>query len=243
MNKINFKENRIFYLAGAIVILGIKYFYSSAGANELRWILAPTTWCVRILSGIPFYWESRVGYVSHELRYIIAPSCSGVQFMLIAFAMLVFCFVHRMGTTKRRCLWFLASAPVAYLLTVFVNGVRIILSIYLRNIGYGRLTPDRLHTVLGTVVFFAALLVIYHAANYICRHGLSIRTEKGEVGERTWISPLPPLLCYFSIALGIPFFNMAFKNEGFTEYAVLVTAVCLIIYCCILAKNLLYCKK
>ena len=46
------KRNWIFYLAGFLLILGLKYFYSNACADELKWILTPTAWWVRTLGGI-----------------------------------------------------------------------------------------------------------------------------------------------------------------------------------------------
>lgn len=36
------KENLIFYAAGFVVLSSLKLFYSRAGSDELRWILAPT---------------------------------------------------------------------------------------------------------------------------------------------------------------------------------------------------------
>ena len=94
-------QNGIFYLTGMLIILGIKLFYSKASVPDLKWILAPTSLWVRILSGIPFDYEPGSGYVSHSFRFIIAPSCSGVQFMLIAAATLLYSFVHRMPTRKK----------------------------------------------------------------------------------------------------------------------------------------------
>lgn len=96
------RQNGIFYLTGLLFILGIKLFYSKASVPDLKWILAPTSLWVRILSGIPFDYEPGSGYVSHSFRFIIAPSCSGVQFMLIAAATLLYSFVHRMPTRKKR---------------------------------------------------------------------------------------------------------------------------------------------
>jgi len=121
----------IFYLAGLLLILGIKYFYSNAGSNELVWILAPTSWWVRTLSGFSFEYEPFVGYVNHKLRFIIAPSCSGVQFMIITMTVLIFSFIHRMDNNKKRLLWFSCSLILSYPVTILVNGIRIVLSICL----------------------------------------------------------------------------------------------------------------
>lgn len=194
------RKNLVFYLPAFLLILGIKFFYSKAGSDDLLWILAPTARWVSILSGIPFVYEPNAGYVNHSLRFIIAPSCSGVQFMLITITTLIFSFVHRMNLTqessqskeipdshgiKKGVCWTLTSILASYLLTIFVNGLRIILSIYIpvyfreQNLYGSFLTPERLHTIIGTVVYFVSLLTIYHLGGYI-----SLKTTGQTTGNR-----------------------------------------------------------
>lgn len=223
------KQNFFFYLLGFVVILGIKYFYCKAGSDALIWILAPTTKWVSILSGIPFSYESGLGYVNHNLRYVIAPSCSGVQFMLILMATLMFSFVHRTG--NGRFLWTLGSIMVSYPLTVFINGLRIIMAIYLplflegSNFHSVLLTPDRLHTLIGTVVYFVSLLTIHRLVDVVF-----LRISESAANAQTSIIPkfLAPLFWYFFIVLGIPFLNSAVQKrpEQFFEYALLIISAC-----------------
>ena len=92
------RQNWPYYLVGTAVIIIIKVFYGHAAASRLTWILTPTAWWVRTLSRIPFEYDPIAGYVNYPLRFIIAPSCSGVQFMMIVIAMLIFSYVHRMDT-------------------------------------------------------------------------------------------------------------------------------------------------
>lgn len=244
--KTTLKQYSVFYLLGLLLIFGMKYFYSNADSDDLFWILAPTTKWVSILSGIPFEYESGIGYVNHSLRYIIAPSCSGVQFMIIVMAMLIFSFTHRLGASChatqctfsdkekrcitsnwRRCLgWIATSILSSYLFTIFVNGLRIIVAIYLplylSETGiYGSfLTPGSLHTMIGTAVYFIALLTLYRLLD-------SVTGSISDAGsfKRKF---LPPVFWYFFIVLGIPLLNRANRanREQFTEYAMLITCVC-----------------
>ena len=78
------RRNIPFYLAGALLLLGMKYYYSRGGPDSLSWILAPTARWVSALSGIPFIKVPQTGYVSHSCRFIIAASCSGLQFLMIS---------------------------------------------------------------------------------------------------------------------------------------------------------------
>lgn len=293
------RQNFVFYLIGFLLVFGIKYFYSKAGSDELIWILAPTTRLVTILSGIPFTYESGIGYVNHELRFIIAPSCSGVQFMMITIATLIFSYVHRMGIPRKdhrkrsfpapnlrrkaayfrhksvriprkvyskrqkflsfainiapshriyRCIgWMSASIGASYLLTVLVNSMRIVLAICLpvlfqrQNLYHGFLSPEKLHTVIGTAVYFVSLLVIYRLAgdiSYKIAHPCcKPQTDNSGIKKHTLIQILhkclPPVFWYFFIVLGVPYLHGANRRntKNFREYAVLITLVCITVLC------------
>lgn len=268
------RENCIFYLVGILIVLGIKFYYSQADCDSLLWILAPTTHWVELLSGIPFTYISGTGYVNHSLRLLIAPTCSGVRFMVTAIATLVFSFVHSVASLQesavakpsRRILrgfgWIGASIVFSWLFTVFVNGLRIItaiyLPIYLDSAGLmgGALTPDRLHTMIGIVVYFVALLTLYRLAGCLlprlsCTVEQSRKSGLTEQPQNTNSSPnayreqfwpvfirkcMPPIFWYFFMTLGLPILSRSYLNglAEFTEYAVLIACCCTLIllpYC------------
>ena len=266
-----FRQNFIFYLTGFLVIFGMKYFYSNADCDDLVWILAPIAKWVEILSGIPFEYAPGAGYANHSLRLLIAPSCSGVQFMIITIAMLIFSFVHRITAAQytdspklhsrliKGFCWIITSIALSYLFTIFVNGLRIIVAIYLpaflsETVYNSFLTPDRLHTMIGIVVYFTALLTIYRLTEFF----FSGSTKLSDTLQETDISPtfspqhryrhrsaahtackyaplpqllrkcLPPVFWYLFIALGIPFLNNAYQksNGKFMEFAFLIFCCC-----------------
>lgn len=247
------KQNLIFYLTGIFLIVGIKYFFKNAGSDELRWLLAPTTRLVTLLCGIPFAYVPNAGYVNHSLRFLIAPSCCGIQFMLITMVMLIFSFIHRMGNERgalnkqKKLCWMLASIVSAYLLTVLVNAMRIVLAIdipaFLEATKLQGLcgTPEQLHTTIGVCVYFTSLLAIYHIAEAIsskiapkCHQDEDCLTAPDCLGKSlTDLAGkcLPPVFWYFFIVLGIPFLNRAYRQEGgrFGQYALLVTSICLMV--------------
>ncbi len=259
------QKKGICYLFCLALTVGLKYHYHVADSAHLLWILAPTAWWVRILSGITFEYQPAAGYVNHALRFIIAPSCSGVQFLILSIAALTFSFLHRMKDKKKCSLWILSSVCTSYLVTILVNGFRIILSIYLpplfRQMGWfsERLTPERLHSIIGITVYFTALFFLYQLAER-----LSMQLAQGSPFFHPNISPLEagdvslssadalpglrgrdfqhplrrallywagPVFWYFLIVLGLPFLNQAYKKEGevFLQYALLLVIHCLII--------------
>lgn len=240
-----------FYLTGFLTLLGLKIFYSQAGSEQLTWILAPTSRLVSLLSGIPFVHETNVGYVNQEMRFVIAPSCSGVQFMIICIATLLFSFVHRMGAVDnahpaslsgrlsprsvKRCVgWTAACVICSYLFTIGVNSLRIILAIYLPDL-FRRLhlfneflTPERLHTAIGTAVYFASLLTVYRLAEWFSRKIASPGHTDTQLRLELCRQFLPPVFWYLFLVLGVPFLNGAcHKNsKGFESYALLILFIC-----------------
>ncbi len=235
------RENIMFYLIGFSLILGMKYLYSKASCDDLRWILGPTARWVEILTDIPFRYEPGMGYANHGLRFLIAPSCSGVQFLIITAAMLIFSFSHSVGDCSVKVHipgialgfgWIVVSLLLSYVSTVFVNGLRIVVAIYLpwlferTGVFRGLFTPDRLHTVIGVVVYFAALLTIYRLT------GLLFDRFQGAEKDSTSASILgrclSPVFWYFFMVLGIPFLNRILhgSSDSFTDFAFLVTLCC-----------------
>ena len=264
------KKYPIFYFTAALVLVALKLFYRSADSDDLQWILAPTAWWVGILSGNSFEYLPHVGYVNHDLRFVIASSCSGFQFMLICAAALIFSFLHRLvpaGSPKgerdagifrllnklfRGFCFIAAGFVLSYVLTIWVNSIRILLSISLPplleetsllgkdNLSNGWLTHERLHTLIGTVVYFSSLLVIYQGADRLtlklcpCPDPFSKSPEADMANDRLKASAIPgskaffrllrPALWYFFFVLGIPILTRAYRNgpAQFVDYEVLV---------------------
>lgn len=221
------KKNLAVYIPAIIAVLAVKMYYRTADSEQLFWILAPTTKWVQILSGISFEKIAQVGYVSHEYRFIIAPSCSGVRFLLIAFVMMVFTFTSVMDSLRKKIYWLGFSAVFSYIATVFVNGIRITVSIYLplvladKRILPTWMTAEQLHTVIGTTVYFSMLFVIYYLAGRICK------TVQKNTAKRFLI----PVFWYFAMVLGIPAIGRLYRGDwtGFLQYTALVTGVCILI--------------
>ena len=189
---------------------------------------------MQILSGIAFEKTAHVGYVSHEYRFIIAPSCSGVRFLLTAFVMMVFSFTHKLDTMGKKICWLGFSAMFAYIATVFVNGIRITVSIYLPlvlseySLAPAGMTAARLHTVIGTTVYFSMLFVIYKLAGSLCRRFLS---GTGTVQQNTSRQLLAPVFWYAVMVLGLPALGRWYRRDwaGFWQYAALVAGVCVML--------------
>src|SRR5678815_5360191 len=130
-------------LAAASAAVGIKAYYSRAGADQLLWILAPSAWLAKFVGGIDLVYEQGAGYISHKHHLVVGPSCAGVNFLVICFLCLYFSFARRFDTKTR---WFVLSAIIAFAGTVATNGLRIFVSAHLwdatfyRTVSYTHLT-------------------------------------------------------------------------------------------------------
>jgi len=161
--KVFILQNGIFLLLALFFAVGLKYHYSKAGSEDLAWILRPTAALVEQISGIPFEEEADTGFISRSHWVIIAPTCAGVNFLIIAFCMAAFSGFHHIEHKRGKILWLSAGMVSAYLLTIFVNTLRIILSIYAydADIYSGWLTPQRMHRLEGVIIYFFFLCLFY----------------------------------------------------------------------------------
>jgi len=243
----------VLFCAGAL-----KLYYSTASVNQLRWILAPTTLLVELVSGTGFAFESHAGYLSSDGSFLIAASCAGVNFLITAFLMLSLRKLWRDGTRKGsdNLAWrFIpAAALFAYLVTIIANGVRISLALHLQRMSQevSWLTPNQLHRFEGIFVYFGFLLMLFAVSEKLSaedsagpssHEGLRCVEEAGGIGRHSYSrgnlglfrATFFPLLLYYATTLGIPLVNPASRPAiglaDFWEHSlfVLLTPLLLIV--------------
>lgn len=197
------------------VAFALKYFYSISNVNDLRWILAPTTFLVELITGMQFRFESQAGYLSEDRTFLIAQPCSGMNFLIIAFVMLTVGKLWREG----RIGWpYLPTALlVAYLSTLVANTVRIVVALELRKYELG-FDYEEVHRVEGIVVYFGVLLLLFLVSESIGKHRRGVRFE---LARRS----LLPLAVYYGITLGVPVARGAYSDPEFVKHLIAVLAI------------------
>ncbi|MCI9464329.1 MAG: hypothetical protein HFI48_10670 [Lachnospiraceae bacterium] len=257
------KEYRPLCAAAGILTLIMYYFSKSNDADVLLWILTPTARWAGILSGISFTYLPHQGYVNHFHEFLIAPSCAGSRFMLLTFLMLTISFpvsdfllsegslcdaaqtslICSKNRIRKEYLWFGFCILFAYAATIFVNGIRIAVSIFLPVrlekwlLMDNWLTPGKLHTLIGTISYFTFLCVIYLLASSIRRHLFALPDKTTSSLPLScpfsfftaYGRMLVPVFWYLLIVLAAPFIKRLFRREweGFGQYAASVLCVCL----------------
>ena len=196
----------------------LKLYYSTATPDELRWILAPTTALVELLSGRDFYFESLTGYMSSDRTFVIALPCAGVNFLITAFLLLTLRHLWRERYQSATWRWLPVAAVTAYVSTLVANTVRICLALEMqrRSVDVSWLTDNQLHRVEGIVVYFGFLLLLYLVVE---------RAETQKPGRLVF-----PLVVYYATTLGIPLLNGSYRQGApFWEHFIYVLALPLVI--------------
>jgi exosortase K len=195
----------------ALCALALKQYYSTATANELRWILAPTTFIVELLSGRSFTFESYTGYMSNDHTFVIAVPCAGVNFLITAFVMLALrrLWEGRFESVSWRVLP--VSMVAAYVATVIANAVRICVALEIQRRAFevDGLTGNQLHRFEGIMIYFGFLMLLFF------------------VMERRLL--MFPVVIYYAMTLGVPIVNGSFHRTGFWEHFGFVMVVPLVV--------------
>lgn len=193
----------------AIVVLcalALKFHYSTATPDQLRWILAPTTLLVELFSGKSFEFESYTGYMSSDHTFVIAAPCAGVNFLITAFLMLG---LRRLWRDRFQAIgWqFIPStAVIAYGATLIANTARICIA--LSDVRISWLTANQQHRLEGIVVYFGFLLLLF------------VLTERLRFATVSRL--MIPLCIYYTMTLGIPLINGSYKGAAFWEHFLFV---------------------
>ncbi len=192
--------------------LALKFYYSTATADELRWILAPTTVLVELLSSKSFEFESLTGYMSSDHSFVIAAPCAGVNFLITSFVMLGLrrLWRHRFQSVSWRFLPL--TAGIAYATTLVANTTRIWIALHPAKVSW--LTGNQMHRLEGIVVYFGFLLVLF----MLIERSYSVKRF------------LFPLVIYYAITLGIPLANGSWQQgAAFWEHFTFVLVLPLIL--------------
>ena len=208
------------WIAQCVVVLccayALKRYYAGVSADELRWILAPTTALVEAVSGVSFEFESRAGYLSRARGFLIAPACAGVNFLLTAFLLLT---LGRLLRSKEIAWGFVPIAAVAaYLVTLVANTARICVALWLQRLPaeLSWLNPAQLHRFEGIVIYFGFLLLLF---------AVSEKLSAEKAAGQGW-QFLLPLLLYYATTLGIPLLNSAYRQgNAFWEHSLWVLLI------------------
>ena len=160
------KTKLVLAMITALIAWGLKSHYAEARADDLWWILRPTAEVVSGVTGTTFTLQPGEGYLSRERLFLIEKSCAGVNFMIAAFAMLVFTLSPRLESWFAVVRILAASLLASYAAAVLVNAVRIAIALWLaaHPLPVSAFNPADVHRLEGILVYFGGLLLLYEVA-------------------------------------------------------------------------------
>ncbi len=208
-------------LLALLVMLALKRHFSTAAAEQLTWILAPTARLMHWLTLARPVWESGVGYTDFSRGIIIAPACSGINFMIMAFGLAAFCGLMQIRRLAPLLIWLALSSAAAYGLALAVNTLRIAISMWLyrADIYSAWITPERVHRLAGVGLYLCALGLFFKWLQPIISRYCSRFDEQSHLAKcilPTWW----PLGWYLLGAVGVPTANLLFRSPiaGYGEH-------------------------
>lgn len=183
----------------ACLTLALKLGYARAEADDLDFVLAPTTALVGAATGLAFEREPGVGYLSREAVYLIAPACAGLNFTIAAFSSLVLGFTPRHANVPARAARLALFAGLALAVTPLANAIRITLDLTLDPpSALPDLSRAELHRLEGIVVYLVSLWLLHAAAE---------RVLESDLPAPALARILLPLAIYLTVTLAIPLLN------------------------------------
>ncbi|MFY9574542.1 MAG: exosortase K [Blastocatellia bacterium] len=212
----------------------LKLYYSTASADQLRWILAPTTFCVELAGGGSFEFESHAGYISSDRRFLIANSCAGVNFLITAFLMLSMSKLLRDASKTISWVFIPTTAAIAYLVTLVANTTRIAVALWLRPMSSegGWMNGDQLHRFEGIFIYFGFLLLLF-----VVSENLNAKNPSSLLRQSFF-----PLLVYYATMLAVPLANGAYnRGADFWEHSLFVLLIPLMLILPLVAFRF-YCR-
>ena len=154
-------------------VWALKRYYSGAGADDLRWVLAPNDHLAGAISGVSFTEEAGAGFISRERLFLIEKACAGLNFMIAAFAMVAFAMRrHAKSLITLTAVW-AGSIAVAYAAAVIVNASRIVIALWLMGhpSTFAGLSAGQVHRLEGILVYFGALVLLWELMQRLSASG------------------------------------------------------------------------
>jgi exosortase K len=152
------------------------HHYADARADDLLWILTPTTRIVGVVTGAAFTLQLGEGYFSRDHMFLIEKSCAGVNFMIAAFAMLLVVLFHRVRSVISGAGVLGVSLLAGYSAAVVVNAVRIAVAMWLaaHPNALPAIGAADLHRLEGITVYFGGLVLLYEVVQRLDRRSLDV---------------------------------------------------------------------
>ncbi|WP_425567980.1 exosortase K [Postechiella marina] len=158
-------KNTVCHLFALTFFIGSKFAYSLANNNMISFLTKPTNAIISFITNNASSYSPKTGFYYSNLNIVIDKSCSGFNFWMLLFLLLFFSTLKFIKTYKNKLLLFLATLLISYLLTLFTNTSRILVSLFITQ--NTSLHYSWLHQAEGVFIYLSFLIVFYLSLNYL----------------------------------------------------------------------------
>ncbi len=151
--------------AALATFTALKLWHRSAGAEQLSFLLAPTSTLVALAGGGPGRWITGRGYYHASGDFLIDAGCAGFNFFCLSFAVFSLLLHTRLRLPWSLIVCLLAAWPV----TLLANSSRILSSLWLSGRTPAGAFNPLLHQFQGGVVYLSFLCAAALATTYLLR--------------------------------------------------------------------------
>lgn len=169
----------IFYLIGIIIFLLAKWWYKTAGNDEIYFLLWPVDHFVQLFSGTPSTYNTIQGFFFSNLNITIDKSCSGFNFWMIAFLVFYYSLVNNAHHLKTQLLTLPISLLLAYISTLIANSARILSLLIIEQ--KLQLINQSLHQGVGAFIYLSFLVIFYLILNYLLNHKANAKLTQSKM--------------------------------------------------------------
>ena len=118
-----------YYAAALLIFIILRFWFTTAGNNDLGFLLYPTDKLTGLLTGSNSVYHSDFGFYHEKLNIALDKSCSGFNYWILCFLVFTYLLVKYPQKPLYKLLAVPASLGCAWLLTIFVNSSRIFVSL------------------------------------------------------------------------------------------------------------------
>lgn len=162
-------KNTLYYLISAGIFILFKFIFIHASSDDLTYLLQPTNFIIETISNSNAQYLPNQGYYNKDLNILIDKSCSGFNFLMLCYLMLVFFIIDKLKNRTIKIISLPLLLLVSYILTIFINSSRIMLSILIHKLELHFLFDNTnwLHQLQGGFVYLFFLIIIYLTLEFI----------------------------------------------------------------------------
>lgn len=159
------KKNIGYYVIAILLFIVSKFAYSYAKNDMVTFLTKPTSKIISFITNSTAIYNPESGFYYENLNIVIDKSCSGFNFFILLYLLLFFSTIKIIQQEFYKIITIPTMLLLAYLITLFVNTSRILISIFIEN--KTALKYEWLHQAEGVFIYLSFLIIFYKLSEYL----------------------------------------------------------------------------